>query len=276
MSDKEVVKAPVVKKVTTSVLRKMKEQGERISMLTSYDFSMATIIDRAGMDVMLVGDSASNVMAGNPTTLLMTLDQIIYHAQCVVRAVKRAHVVVDLPFGCYEASDADAVRSAVRIMKESGADSIKIEGGEEMLSPIKKIIDAGIPVMGHLGLMPQSINKFGSFGVRAQSEDEAKKLMRDALLLEKAGCYAIVLEKIPADLADKVSKSVSIPVIGIGAGNGTDGQVLVMHDMLGINKDFHPRFVRRYANLYDDITNAVQNYISDVKSGDFPNEKERY
>lgn len=276
MSDKEVVKAPVVKKVTTSVLRKMKEQGERISMLTSYDFSMATIIDRAGMDVILVGDSASNVMAGNPTTLLMTLDQIIYHAQCVVRAVKRAHVVVDLPFGCYEASDADAVRSAVRIMKESGADSIKIEGGEEMLSPIKKIIDAGIPVMGHLGLMPQSINKFGSFGVRAQSEDEAKKLMRDALLLEKAGCYAIVLEKIPADLADKVSKSVSIPVIGIGAGNGTDGQVLVMHDMLGINKDFHPRFVRRYANLYDDITNAVQNYITDVKSGDFPNEKERY
>jgi 3-methyl-2-oxobutanoate hydroxymethyltransferase len=276
MSDKEVVKAPVVKKVTTSVLRKMKEQGERISMLTSYDFSMATIIDRAGMDVMLVGDSASNVMAGNPTTLLMTLDQIIYHAQCVVRAVKRAHVVVDLPFGCYEASDADAVRSAVRIMKESGADSIKIEGGEEMLSPIKKIIDAGIPVMGHLGLMPQSINKFGSFGVRAQSEDEAKKLMRDALLLEKAGCYAIVLEKIPADLADKVSKSVSIPVIGIGAGNGTDGQVLVMHDMLGINKDFHPRFVRRYANLYDDITNAVQNYISDVKSGDFPNENEKY
>ncbi len=276
MSDKEVVKAPVVKKVTTSVLRKMKEQGERISMLTSYDFSMATIIDRAGMDVILVGDSASNVMAGNPTTLLMTLDQIIYHAQCVVRAVKRAHVVVDLPFGCYEASDADAVRSAVRIMKESGADSIKIEGGEEMLSPIKKIIDAGIPVMGHLGLMPQSINKFGSFGVRAQSEDEAKKLMRDALLLEKAGCYAIVLEKIPADLADKVSKSVSIPVIGIGAGNGTDGQVLVMHDMLGINKDFHPRFVRRYANLYDDITNAVQNYISDVKSGDFPNENERY
>jgi 3-methyl-2-oxobutanoate hydroxymethyltransferase len=245
-------------------------------MLTSYDFSMATIIDRAGMDVMLVGDSASNVMAGNPTTLLMTLDQIIYHAQCVVRAVKRAHVVVDLPFGCYEASDADAVRSAVRIMKESGADSIKIEGGEEMLSPIKKIIDAGIPVMGHLGLMPQSINKFGSFGVRAQSEDEAKKLMRDALLLEKAGCYAIVLEKIPADLADKVSKSVSIPVIGIGAGNGTDGQVLVMHDMLGINKDFHPRFVRRYANLYDDITNAVQNYISDVKSGDFPNENEKY
>jgi 3-methyl-2-oxobutanoate hydroxymethyltransferase len=276
MSDKEVVKAPVVKKVTTSVLRKMKEQGERISMLTSYDFSMATIIDRAGMDVMLVGDSASNVMAGNPTTLLMTLDQIIYHAQCVVRAVKRAHVVVDLPFGCYEASDADAVRSAVRIMKESGADSIKIEGGEEMLSPIKKIIDAGIPVMGHLGLMPQSINKFGWFGVRAQSEDEAKKLMRDALLLEKAGCYAIVLEKIPADLADKVSKSVSIPVIGIGAGNGTDGQVLVMHDMLGINKDFHPRFVRRYANLYDDITNAVQNYISDVKSGDFPNENEKY
>ena len=276
MSDKEVVKAPVVKKVTTSVLRKMKEQGERISMLTSYDFSMATIIDRAGMDVILVGDSASNVMAGNPTTLLMTLDQIIYHAQCVVRAVKRAHVVVDLPFGCYEASDAYAVRSAVRIMKESGADSIKIEGGEEMLSPIKKIIDAGIPVMGHLGLMPQSINKFGSFGVRAQSEDEAKKLMRDALLLEKAGCYAIVLEKIPADLADKVSKSVSIPVIGIGAGNGTDGQVLVMHDMLGINKDFHPRFVRRYANLYDDITNAVQNYISDVKSGDFPNENERY
>jgi 3-methyl-2-oxobutanoate hydroxymethyltransferase len=276
MSDKEVVKAPVVKKVTTSVLRKMKEQGERISMLTSYDFSMATIIDRAGMDVMLVGDSASNVMAGNPTTLLMTLDQIIYHAQCVVRAVKRAHVVVDLPFGCYEASDADAVRSAVRIMKESGADSIKIEGGEEMLSPIKKIIDAGIPVMGHLGLMPQSINKFGSFGVRAQSEDEAKKLMRDALLLEKAGCYAIVLEKIPADLADNVSKSVSIPVIGIGAGNGTDGQVLVMHDMLGINKDFHPRFVRRYANLYDDITNAVQNYISDVKSGDFPNENEKY
>ena len=265
-----------IKKVTTKVLINMKSQGEKISMLTAYDFSMASIIDKAGMDIILVGDSASNVMAGNTTTLPMTLEQMIYHAQCVVRGVKRAHVVVDMPFGSYQSGEADALHSAIRIMKETGADSLKIEGGVEVVPSIKKIIDAGIPVMGHLGLMPQSINKFGSFGVRAQSEDEAKKLMRDALLLEKAGCYAIVLEKIPADLADKVSKSVSIPVIGIGAGNGTDGQVLVMHDMLGINKDFHPRFVRRYANLYDDITNAVQNYISDVKSGDFPNENEKY
>jgi 3-methyl-2-oxobutanoate hydroxymethyltransferase len=254
----------------------MKQRGEKISMLTSYDYTMASLVDRAGIDVILVGDSASNVMAGNVTTLPITLDQMIYHGKSVVKAVQRALVVVDMPFGTYQASDIEAVNNAIQIMKITHADALKLEGGEEILPSVKRILAAGIPVMGHLGLMPQSINKFGSFGVRAQSEDEAKKLMRDALLLEKAGCYAIVLEKIPADLADKVSKSVSIPVIGIGAGNGTDGQVLVMHDMLGINKDFHPRFVRRYANLYDDITNAVQNYISDVKSGDFPNENEKY
>lgn len=265
-----------IKKVTTSTLKKMKEAGERISMLTSYDYSMATIVDGAGIDVILVGDSAANVMAGYATTLPFTLDQIIYHAQCVVRAVQRAHVVVDMPFGCYEASEEDAVRSAVRIMKETGAGSVKIEGGEELIGSIRKIIDAGVPVMGHLGLMPQSVNKYGSYALRAKDDKEAEKLLRDAKLLEEAGCYAIVLEKIPADLATKVAKMVSIPVIGIGAGNQTDGQVLVLHDILGMNKNFKPKFVRRYANLFDDITNAVQNYISDVKSGEFPNENESF
>lgn len=265
-----------VKKVTTSVLKKMKEAGERISMITAYDYSMASIVDNAGIDVILVGDSASNVMAGNPTTLLLTLDQIIYHAQCVVRGVQRAHVVVDMPFGAYEASDEDAVRSAVRIMKESGAGSVKIEGGSELISPIKKIIDAGIPVMGHLGLMPQSINKYGSYATRAKNEAEAEKLFNDARLLEEAGCYAIVLEKIPASLAEKVAKTVKIPVIGIGAGEKVDGQVLVLHDLLGLFRDFKPKFVRTYAHLYEDIVSAVQNYISDVKSGDFPNKDEQF
>lgn len=265
-----------VKKVTTSVLKKMKEAGERISMITAYDYSMASIVDNAGIDVILVGDSASNVMAGNPTTLLLTLDQIIYHAQCVVRGVQRTHVVVDMPFGAYEASDEDAVRSAVRIMKESGAGSVKIEGGSELISPIKKIIDAGIPVMGHLGLMPQSINKYGSYATRAKNEAEAEKLFNDARLLEEAGCYAIVLEKIPASLAEKVAKTVKIPVIGIGAGEKVDGQVLVLHDLLGLFRDFKPKFVRTYAHLYEDIVSAVQNYISDVKSGDFPNKDEQF
>ncbi|MBR2260864.1 MAG: 3-methyl-2-oxobutanoate hydroxymethyltransferase [Paludibacteraceae bacterium] len=265
-----------IKKVTTSVLRKMKTQGEKISMLTSYDFSMASIVDKAGIDVILVGDSAANVMAGYPTTLLITLDQMIYHAQCVVRAVSRAHVVVDMPFGYYESSEADAVRSAARIMKESGADSLKIEGGEEVLPCIQKIINAGIPVMGHLGLMPQSVNQYGSYALRANNESEAKKLIEDAKKLEAAGCYALVLEKIPAELAKKVTESISIPTIGIGAGGATDGQVLVVHDMLGINKGFTPKFLRRYANLADEMTEAIQHYISDVQSGDFPNENEQY
>lgn len=265
-----------IKKVTTSVLRKMKAQGEKISMLTSYDFSMASIVDKAGIDIILVGDSASNVMAGNPTTLMMTLDQMIYHAQCVVRGVQRAHVVVDMPFGYYEASEAEAVHSAARIMKETGADSIKIEGGSEVLPCIQKIINAGIPVMGHLGLMPQSVNQYGSYALRAKDDSEAQKLIEDAKKLEAAGCYALVLEKIPAELAKKVTESLSIPTIGIGAGGATDGQVLVIHDMLGINKGFAPKFLRVYANLYEQMTEAIQHYISDVKSGDFPNENEQY
>ncbi len=265
-----------IKKVTTSVLRKMKAQGEKISMLTSYDFSMASIVDKAGIDIILVGDSASNVMAGNPTTLMMTLDQMIYHAQCVVRGTTRAHVVVDMPFGYYESSEADAVRSAARIMKESGADSIKIEGGEEVLPSIQKIINAGIPVMGHLGLMPQSVNQYGSYALRAKDDAEAQKLLSDAKKLEAAGCYALVLEKIPAELAKRVTESVSIPTIGIGAGGATDGQVLVVHDMLGMNKGFTPKFLRVYSNLFEVMTEAVQHYISDVKSGDFPNENEQY
>ncbi len=266
----------VYKKVTTSVLQKMKNDGEKISMLTSYDYSMATIIDRAGMDIILVGDSASNVMAGNPTTLSLTLDQIIYHAQCVVRAAQRAHVVVDMPFGSYQACPEDGVRSAVRIMKETGAGSVKLEGGEELLPTIKRIIDAGVPVMGHLGLMPQSINKYGSYKLRASGDAEAEKLMNDAKLLEQAGCYAIVLEKIPATLAEKVAQMLTIPVIGIGAGEKVDGQVLVMHDMLGLFDGFHPKFARVYANLNEVITNAVKQYISDVKSSDFPNKDEQY
>ncbi|MBP5480259.1 MAG: 3-methyl-2-oxobutanoate hydroxymethyltransferase [Paludibacteraceae bacterium] len=265
-----------IKKVTTKVLADMKARGEKISMLTAYDYSMASVIDQAGMDIILVGDSASNVMAGNATTLPITLDQIIYHAQCVVRGAKRAFVVVDMPFGTTEVGKEEAVKSAVRIMKESGADALKIEGGEELIDSIRAIIAGGIPVMGHLGLMPQSINQYGSFALRANDDAEAQKLINDALLLEKAGCCSLVLEKIPAALAKKVASQLHIPVIGIGAGNGVDGQVLVMHDMLGINKGFSPKFLRRYANLFDVMTEALQHYISDVKSGDFPNENESY
>lgn len=264
------------RKVTTRRLIEMKERGEKISMLTAYDYSMATLIDRAGMDVILVGDSASNVMAGNVTTLPMTLDQMIYHGQSVVRAVKRALVVVDMPFGSYQGNSKEALASAIRIMKETGADAIKLEGGEEIKESIVRILSAGIPIMGHLGLTPQSINQFGTYAVRAKEEAEAQQLIKDAHLLEQLGCFAIVLEKIPAKLAARVAEEVTIPIIGIGAGGGVDGQVLVMHDMLGINKDFSPRFLRRYANLHTIITDAVKQYISDVKEQDFPNESEQY
>ena len=264
------------RKVTTRRLIEMKERGEKISMLTAYDYSMATLIDRAGMDVILVGDSASNVMAGNVTTLPMTLDRMIYHGQSVVRAVKRALVVVDMPFGSYQGNSKEALASAIRIMKETGADAVKLEGGEEIKESIARILSAGIPIMGHLGLTPQSINKFGTYAVRAKEEAEAQQLIKDAHLLEQLGCFAIVLEKIPAKLAARVAEEVTIPIIGIGAGGGVDGQVLVMHDMLGINKDFSPRFLRRYANLHTIITDAVKQYISDVKEQDFPNESEQY
>ena len=264
------------RKVTTRRLIEMKQRGEKISMLTAYDYSMASLIDEAGMDVILVGDSASNVMAGNVTTLPMTLDQMIYHGKSVVRAVKRALVVVDMPFGTYQGNSKEALASAIRVMKETHADCIKLEGGAEVQESIERILCAGIPIMGHLGLTPQSINKFGTYAVRAKEEAEAKKLVEDAHLLEKLGCFAIVLEKIPAALATRVAKELSIPVIGIGAGGGVDGQVLVMHDMLGINQNFSPRFLRRYADLHSIITSAVQNYIRDVKSCDFPNEKEQY
>jgi 3-methyl-2-oxobutanoate hydroxymethyltransferase len=264
------------RKVTTHRLKEMKDRGEKISMLTAYDFSMAAIIDQAGMDVILVGDSASNVMAGNITTLPMTIEQIIYHGVSVMRAVKRALVVVDMPFGTCSGNPMKSLDAAIKIMKETGADTLKIEGGEEIIEDIRKIIGAGIPVMGHLGLMPQSINKYGTYTVRAKEKEEADKLISDALLLEKAGCYAITLEKIPAKLASEISQKLSIPTIGIGAGPDVDGQVLVMHDMLGINKDFSPKFLRRYEDLNTVITNAVANYISDVKSRSFPNEKESY
>lgn len=254
----------------------MKRSGEKISMLTAYDFSLAGIIDDAGIDVILVGDSASNVMAGHETTLPITLDQMIYHASSVVRAVKRALVVVDLPFGSYQGNSKEALQSAIRIMKESGAHAVKLEGGREVKESIERILTAGVPVMGHLGLTPQSIYKFGTYVVRAREEEEAKRLIEDAHILEAAGCFAIVLEKIPAALAAIVSQEVKIPVIGIGAGNGVDGQVLVLHDMLGINNEFHPRFLRRYLNLYDDIKAATAKYITDVKSRDFPNSKEQY
>jgi len=254
----------------------MKAKGEKIAMLTAYDYSMAKLIDQAGMDVILVGDSASNVMAGNVTTLPITLDQMIYHAKSVMKAVKRALVVCDMPFGSYQGNSIEALASAVRIMKESHAEAVKIEGGAEIIESIQRILSAGIPVMGHLGLTPQSINKFGTYNVRAREEAEAQKLIADAHLLEEAGCFALVLEKIPADLATRVSKELSIPTIGIGAGGGCDGQVLVMHDMLGINQGFSPRFLRRYADLGSVIENAVGNYITDVKSSDFPNEKEQY
>ena len=265
-----------VKRVTTHVLQEMKHNNEKIAMLTAYDFSMASIVDAAGMDVILVGDSASNVMAGHETTLPITLDQMIYHASAVVRAVKRALVVVDLPFGSYQGNSKEALNSAIRIMKESGAHTVKMEGGSEIVESIERILSAGIPVMGHLGLTPQSIYKFGTYAVRAKEEEEADKLISDAKALEAAGCYALVLEKIPAHLATRVSNEINIPTIGIGAGAGTDGQVLVVHDMLGINKEFSPRFLRRYANLYDAMTTAFTNYVSDVRKQDFPIENEQY
>ena len=265
-----------VKKITTHQLQEMKNRGEKIAMLTAYDFSMAKIIDGAGIDVILVGDSASNVMAGHETTLPITLDQMIYHAASVVRAVKRALVIVDLPFGTYQGSSGEALRSSIRIMKEAGAHAVKLEGGSEVKDSIERILSAGIPVMGHLGLTPQSIYKFGTYTVRAKEEAEAKKLIDDAKLLDQCGCFGIVLEKIPADLAKKVSQSIQIPTIGIGAGPDTDGQVLVMQDMLGITKEFKPRFLRRYADLDSSITKAVTSYVSDVKAKDFPNQEEKY
>ncbi|MDE6578160.1 MAG: 3-methyl-2-oxobutanoate hydroxymethyltransferase [Muribaculaceae bacterium] len=264
------------RKVTTRRLVEMKGRGEKISMLTAYDYSSAKILDEAGIDVILVGDSASNVMAGNVTTLPITLDQMIYHAKSVMKATKRALVVVDLPFGSYQGNSKEALASAIRIMKESHAEAVKMEGGSEIRESVERILSAGIPVMGHLGLTPQSINKFGTYNVRAREEAEAKKLIEDAKMLEEIGCFGIVLEKIPAELAARVAKEVSIPIIGIGAGGGVDGQVLVMHDMLGINRGFSPRFLRRYADLAGVMTDAVQNYISDVKSGDFPNREESY
>jgi 3-methyl-2-oxobutanoate hydroxymethyltransferase len=264
------------RKVTTHVLSEMKMKGEKISMLTAYDYSMASIVDQAGIDVVLVGDSASNVMAGWETTLPITLDQMIYHGASVVRAVKTALVVVDLPFGSYQGNSREALHSAIRIMKETAADAIKLEGGLEIAESVKRIYSAGIPVMGHLGLTPQSIHKFGTYTVRARQEEEAKKLIEDAHFLEEAGCFGLVLEKIPAKLATQVASELKIPVIGIGAGSGVDGQVLVIHDMLGINQTFSPRFLRRYHNLFAEISGAVGNYIEDVKSGDFPNEREQY
>ncbi|WP_282788042.1 3-methyl-2-oxobutanoate hydroxymethyltransferase [Flavobacterium croceum] len=264
------------KRVTTKSLIEMKANGEKISMLTAYDFTMAKIVDTAGIDVILVGDSASNVMAGHETTLPITLDQMIYHASSVVRAIHRALVVVDLPFGSYQSDPKEALRSAIRIMKESGGHAVKLEGGSEIKDSIKRILNAGIPVMGHLGLTPQSIYKFGTYTVRAKEEAEAEKLIEDAKMLERIGCFALVLEKIPASLAEKVAKSISIPVIGIGAGSGVDGQVLVVHDMLGMNNEFSPRFLRRYLNLYELMTQAIGQYVTDVKSKDFPNEKEQY
>lgn len=265
-----------VKVVTTHVLSEMKLKDEKISMLTAYDYSMARIVDQAGIDVVLVGDSASNVMAGYETTLPMTLDQMIYHGASVVRGVQRALVVVDMPFGSYQGNSKEALSSAIRIMKETAADAVKLEGGEEILESIQRILSAGIPVMGHLGLTPQSIHKFGTYAVRAKSEEEAEKLLKDAHILEEAGCFGIVLEKVPATLAAQVAKELTIPIIGIGAGGGVDGQVLVIHDMLGINQEFSPRFLRRYHNLFAEMSGAVGNYIADVKSGDFPNEREQY
>ena len=264
------------KRVTTKSLIDMKVKGEKISMLTAYDFTMAKIVDSAGVDVILVGDSASNVMAGHETTLPITLDQMIYHASSVVRAAERALVVVDLPFGSYQSDSKEALRSAIRVMKESGGHAVKLEGGEEIGESITRILSAGVPVMGHLGLTPQSIYKFGTYVVRAKEEEEANKLKRDAILLQELGCFSMVLEKIPAALATEVSKSLSIPTIGIGAGGGTDGQVLVVHDMLGLNHEFNPRFLRRYLHLYEEIQNAVGRYVEDVRSGDFPNENEQY
>lgn len=265
-----------IKRVTTHVLSEMKLKGEKIAMLTSYDYSMAKLVDQAGIDIILVGDSASNVMAGNETTLPITLDQMIYHGKSVVKAVNRALVVVDMPFGSYQGNPLEALNSAIKIMKVTHADAVKVEGGKEIIESVERILSAGIPVMGHLGLMPQSINKYGTYNVRAKEEVEAQKLIEDAKLLEEAGCFAIVLEKIPAELGAKVAQSLKIPVIGIGAGGGVDGQVLVIHDMLGITQAFSPRFLRRYLNLADEIKGAVGHYVQDVKSQDFPNEREQY
>ena len=264
------------KRITTKTLVDMKKKGEKISMLTAYDFTMAKIVDGSGIDVILVGDSASNVMAGHETTLPITLDQMIYHASSVVRAIERSLVVVDIPFGSYQSDPKEALRSAIRIMKESGGHAVKLEGGKEIKESVKRILNAGIPVMGHLGLTPQSIYKFGTYTVRAKEEEEAEKLKADAKLLEKIGCFAIVLEKVPAKLAAEVAKELTIPVIGIGAGNDVDGQVLVTHDMVGMTHEFNPRFLRRYLDLYAEMTGAFRNYIDDVKSGDFPNDKEQY
>lgn len=264
------------KKVTTNSLQEMKQNGEKISMLTAYDFTLAKIVDQGGVDVILVGDSASNVMAGHETTLPITLDQMIYHAAAVVRAVDRALIVTDMPFGTYQGNSKEALNSAVRIMKETGAHAVKLEGGAEILESIKRILTAGIPVMGHLGLTPQSIYKFGTYTVRAKEEEEAAKLVEDAKLLQEAGCFSIVLEKVPAELAKKVAQAIQIPVIGIGAGPDVDGQVLVLHDMIGMTHEFNPRFLRRYLSLFEDIKNAVGQYVSDVKTVDFPNEKEQY
>ena len=264
------------KKITTNVLQEMKRNGEKISMLTAYDYTMAKMVDMAGIDVILVGDSASNVMAGHETTLPITLDQMIYHASSVVRAVDRALVVVDLPFGTYQGNSKEALNSAIKVMKESGGHSVKLEGGAEIIESVQRILTAGIPVMGHLGLTPQSIYKFGTYTVRAKEEEEANKLIEDAKLLEATGCLALVLEKVPAALAKKVAECISIPVIGIGAGAGVDGQVLVTHDLLGMTHEFSPRFLRRYLSLFDEITGAIKEYVQDVKSLDFPNEKEQY
>ena len=264
------------KRITTNVLQEMKARGEKISMLTSYDYTLAKIVDSAGIEIILVGDSASNVVAGHETTLPITLDNMIYHASSVVRAVKRSLVVVDLPFGSYQGDSQRALESSIRIMKEAGAHAVKLEGGSEIIESIERILTAGIPVMGHLGLTPQSIYKFGTYTVRAKENAEAKKLVEDAKLLEKTGCFSIVLEKIPAKLAKKVTRSVRIPIIGIGAGPDVDGQVLVLHDMLGMTHEFNPRFLRRYLNLYKDINDAVESYVKDVKSGNFPNEEEQY
>ncbi len=264
------------KKITTHTLAEMKQNGEKISMLTAYDYTLAKIIDNGGIDVILVGDSASNVMAGHETTLPITLEQMIYHASSVVKAVDRALVVVDMPFGSYQGNSKKALSSAIKIMKESGGHAVKLEGGSEIIESISRILTAGIPVMGHLGLTPQSIYKFGTYTVRAKQEEEANKLLADAKLLQNAGCFAIVLEKVPAKLAKKVADSITIPVIGIGAGKNVDGQVLVLHDMLGMTHEFNPRFLRRYLNLYDNITEATKSYIADVKSTNFPNEKEQY
>ena len=265
-----------IKKITTHTIQLMKDKGEKISMLTAYDFSFAKLIDGAGIDIILVGDSASNVMAGHETTLPITLDQMIYHAQSVVRGIERCLVVVDMPFGSYQGNSKEALNSAIRIMKETGGHAVKMEGGEAVVESIKRIVGTGIPVMGHLGLTPQSIYQFGTYTVRAREEAEAEKLKRDALLLQEAGCFAIVLEKIPAKLAKEVSESLHIPTIGIGAGDNCNGQVLVMHDMLGINTEFKPRFLRQYLNLAEQINQAVSHYIADIKSGDFPNEREQY